>query len=97
MAILNIRDAMDYIRLCDGDKDLRCAVVMVDAYYTDLKGRYNALKDSFALEVKNAYDGELQARETKIDQLLAELVLANWRLARVNESTTAYPEDFNDE
>lgn len=97
MAILNVRDALDYIRLCDGDTDLRHAVEMVDAYYTDLKERHDALRASFATEVKNAYDQTLRKKDDEIVLLKEQIQLDSWRLAQVRDATYSHPEDENDE
>ena len=96
MAILNVRDALDYIRLCDGDEDLRHAVQMVESYYTDLKERHDALRASFATEVKNAYDGEMQKRDDEIKRLCTEVALYKWRHGLIHESMYAHPEDGDD-
>ena len=97
MAILNVRDALDYIRLCDGDTDLRLAVQMVDGYYTDLKERHDALRASFATEVQNAYDGEMRKRDDEITRLKERIELLTWRAERIRAAHYADPEDFNDE
>ena len=97
MAILNVRDALDYIRLCDGDEDLRSAVEMVDEHYTDLKERHDALQASFVTKVKNTYDGELLKRDNEIKRLKERVKLDAWRLAEVRGATSAYPEDEDDE
>jgi hypothetical protein len=97
MAILNVRDALDYIRLCDGDDDLRCAAEMVDAHYRDLSERYASLKVSFATEVDNAYDQAMQRKDEQIARLKEQVQLDAWRLTQARAATYAYPEDDNDE
>lgn len=93
MAILNVRDALDYIRLCDGDEDLRHAVVMVDSYYSDLKQRHDALRASFATEVQIASEGELRKKDEEIVRLKERVQLNEWRLLEVRGATYAHPED----
>jgi len=97
MAILNVRDALDYIRLCDGDDDLRCAAEMVDAHYRDINERYATLKENFAAEVCKAHDSELAWKDAKIAHLTEQVQLHKWRLQRVREVTYTFPEDDNDE
>jgi len=97
MTILNVRDALDYIRLCDGDGDLRHAVEMIDSYYTELKERHDALRASFAIEVQNAYDMTLQDRDEEITRLKERITLLTWRADRIRAAHSAHPEDENDE
>jgi hypothetical protein len=96
MAILNVRDALDYIRLCDGDENLRLAVEMVDGYYTGLKERHDALRESFATEVKNAYDNTLRDRDDEIVRLKEILEIATWRISRMRDVSYDLPEDEDD-
>lgn len=94
--ILCLQDAMDYLRLCDGEEDHAAAVKMLVRAYHEHKELHDALRATFAIEVQNASNHKLGDKEREITNLQESLELANWRLRGVRDASYATPEDEDD-
>ena len=94
--ILTLQDALDYLRLCDGDDDYVKALRMVTDEYKEMRERYGALRASFAVEVEAAFNRKLDDKEREITRLKEQVQLDRWRQGKVREALYATPEDEDD-
>jgi hypothetical protein len=92
--ILCLQDAMDYLRLCDGDSEHQKAVRMVRKEYLEMRERYTALRASFAVEVKHAYDGQMQKRDDEITRLKEQVLHLQWQKREAINALHAPLEDY---
>lgn len=91
--ILCLQDAMDYLRLCDGGEDHATAVKMIVGAYRKHKTLHDTLRDTFAIEVQNAFNSRLGGKEREITRLKEQVELHKWRERMANAALYAYPED----
>ena len=94
--ILCLQDALDYLRLCDGDEDYTKSVKMLTDEYEGMRERYNALRAGFAVEVENAFDGKLRDKDREIVRLREQVEFYQWREGRVRRALVSHPDDEDD-